>query len=371
MPPDTRTLSKTTTPGVYKRGDQYVIRYRDPEGKQRQRSARTLAEARRMKAELNADVQRGEYRPDSKVTFYEYAKEWPTLYTGRTGRGVRPMTVKEYERDLKRAMDWFGRRKLTSLTPSDIKAYAASIVESGAAAATVRRYVAPVKALLATAYEDGLIRANPAAGVRLAVPQQHQVDDDEQVKALDRDQLVRLLAGLDGWQHTMVTLAAETGLRIGELVGLTWANVDLDGRRVLVRQRIRKTDLAKPKSDRSKRDVPISGAMAKRLAELRLASRFSTPADYVFTTRTGKHLDARNTYRWLKPAMEEAGAAWAGWHSLRHTAASRWLLAGVSIAQVSRLLGHADASFTLRVYISVLPDDLPSGDTLAAAVGAG
>ena len=48
MPPDTRTLSKTTTPGVYKRGDQYVIRYRDPEGKQRQRSARTLAEARRM-----------------------------------------------------------------------------------------------------------------------------------------------------------------------------------------------------------------------------------------------------------------------------------------------------------------------------------
>ena len=42
---------------------------------------------------------------------------------------------------------------------------------------------------------------------------------------------------------------------------------------------------------------------------------------------------------------------------------------GVSIAQVSRLLGHADASFTLRVYISVLPDDLPSGDVLAAAVG--
>ena len=66
--------------------------------------------------------------------------------------------------------------------------------------------------------------------------------------------------------------------------------------------------------------------------------------------------------------MTTAGAPWAAFHSLRHTAASRWLHSGVGIAQVSRLLGHADAAFTLRVYISVLPDDLPDGDALAAAV---
>jgi integrase len=54
---------------------------------------------------------------------------------------------------------------------------------------------------------------------------------------------------------------------------------------------------------------------------------------------------------------------------MRHTAASRWLLSGVSIAQVARLLGHHDPGFTLRTYISVMPADLPDGETLALAVG--
>jgi integrase len=63
---------------------------------------------------------------------------------------------------------------------------------------------------------------------------------------------------------------------------------------------------------------------------------------------------ARNLYRWFSPAAERADVGWAAFQALRHTAATRWLLAGVSIAQVSRLLGHADAGFTLRVYVSVL-----------------
>jgi integrase len=78
---------------------------------------------------------------------------------------------------------------------------------------------------------------------------------------------------------------------------------------------------------------------------------------------------ARNLYRWFTPAAERAGVGWAAFHALRHTAASRWLLTGVSIAQVSRLLGHADPGFTLRTYISVMPADLPPGEALARAMG--
>jgi integrase len=124
----------------------------------------------------------------------------------------------------------------------------------------------------------------------------------------------------------------------------------------------------RPKSRRSIREVPISASLARELAGHRLASPISSDADCVFATRNGTAQSARNAHRWLKPAMTTAGAPWAAFHSLRHTAASRWLHSGVGIAQVSRLLGHADAAFTLRVYISVLPDDLPDGDGLAAAV---
>ncbi|MGA0069146.1 MAG: tyrosine-type recombinase/integrase [Miltoncostaeaceae bacterium] len=66
-----------------------------------------------------------------------------------------------------------------------------------------------------------------------------------------------------------------------------------------------------------------------------------------------------------------AGVEWAGFHPLRHTAASRWLQEGVNIAKVSVLLGHSDPPFTRRRYIHVIPADPPSGNELAAAVGVG
>src|SRR5436190_3598291 len=105
-----RRLVKTSTPGIYKRGGRYTVVYRDPHGKQRKRSARTLAEAREVKATLTADVKRGEYRAFSKVTFSEYAPEWIASYTGRTSRGIRPETLADYRSDLERiAIPFFGR----------------------------------------------------------------------------------------------------------------------------------------------------------------------------------------------------------------------------------------------------------------------
>jgi hypothetical protein len=93
-------LERTATPGIYKRGSRYVVTFRDPLGRQRKRSARTLAEARNLKAELTADVRRGEYRAQSKVTFAEYAPEWIGSYAGRTSRGVREATRDDYRKQL-------------------------------------------------------------------------------------------------------------------------------------------------------------------------------------------------------------------------------------------------------------------------------
>lgn len=87
-------------------------------------------------------------------------------------------------------------------------------------------------------------------------------------------------------------------------------------------------------------------------------------------TETGQPQDATNLYRrWLTAATETAGVPWAAFPSLRHTAASRRLQTGYSHAIVSRLLGHSDPAFTMRVYVHVRNDDLPDGDDIAAAVG--
>ncbi|MBL6633881.1 MAG: tyrosine-type recombinase/integrase [Thermoleophilia bacterium] len=87
------------------------------------------------------------------------------------------------------------------------------------------------------------------------------------------------------------------------------------------------------------------------------------------STASGAPGHATNHYRWFKKAAKSAGVEWAAFHTLRHTAGSRWLHSGYNHAVVSRLLGHSDAAFTMRVYVHVRNDDLPDGDDIAAAVG--
>jgi integrase len=367
-----RPLERTSTPGVYRRGGRYVYRFTGPDGRRHQGSARTLAEARRLRAEKTTDVDRGEYRPDTRVRFGEYAEKWIETYPGRTSRGIRPETLAEYRRDLRPAIERLGRRRLAEISPPDLRAYARFLGEGGAARATIARKLAPVKAMLATAHADGLIRSNPAAGLRLGIPvtSEHDPDGTEKVKVLTVGELARLVAEVpEGWRRALVNLLAQTGLRVGEALGLRWRDIYLAERRIHVRQRVRSGRVGAPKSDRGIREVPISAAMARELARIRLGSPWSRDEDLVFAGDTGGPRWARGLYTWFKPAAERAGVGWAGFHVLRHTAASRWLGSGVSLAAVSRLLGHADAAFTLRVYVHALPSDLPDGEALAAAVG--
>jgi len=112
-------LEKTRTPGVYKRGKVYVVVYRDPDGRQRQESARTFDDARRLRARRVSDVDAGEHRVPSTVTFAEYARGWIERHQG-SGRGFRESTRAEYRRDLERyVIPFLGAKRLTALRSSD------------------------------------------------------------------------------------------------------------------------------------------------------------------------------------------------------------------------------------------------------------
>ncbi|MEA2226482.1 MAG: hypothetical protein QOF04_112, partial [Solirubrobacteraceae bacterium] len=102
--------------------------------------------------------------------------------------------------------------------------------------------IAPVRALLATAVEEGLIRSNPAAGIRLAVPV--ELDEEERAKALTEEQLRAFLDELPGEWRLFFEFLAHTGLRIGEAVAVSWEHVDFGERRV----RLYRGSYAPPKS---------------------------------------------------------------------------------------------------------------------------
>jgi len=385
--PVDRVLVKTSTPGIYKRGGRYVVRYRDSRGKERKAFARTLAEARDLKTTLVADVKRGEYRQLSRATFADYAPTWIRSYAGRTSRGIRDTTKADYARELgldpdtlepldpaRGALKFFGRMRLTEIEPRDVKDYAADVAGRGVKPNTVRLALAPVKALLATAVEDGLIRSNPTAGVRIAQANGGDVDEheDEKVKALTEDELRALLAAVPDEWRLLVTLLAHAGLRVSEALPLRWSDVDFGRRRLRVRRSLSRGHIGPPKTRHGRRDVPLTEAMTRVLWNARKAPGVdAADAALIFPARDGGPLDRTQVYRVVKAAAQKAGAPWAGLHTLRHTCATILFRRGWNAVQVQKFLGHHSPAFTLAVYVHLLPDDLPEPTFLDELLGSG
>jgi integrase len=169
----------------------------------------------------------------------------------------------------------------------------------------------------------------------------------------------------------MFELLAATGVRRSELIALETRHLQLTGDKphIKIRQRARRRRgvgivVGPLKSRHAKRELPIPIALADRLAA-RVAGRAVT--DPVFATTVGTLLDGDNLAdRVLAPACAEAGVEWAGFHTFRHTVASRMFAAGRNPVQVQRWLGHHSPSFTLDTYVHLLDADL--GEPLQPSV---
>ena len=359
-----RKLVKTGTPGIYRRGGRYCVVVA-VNGRQVKRSAKTLAEARAIKASLTADVSRGEYRELSRQTFGAYASGWIETYSGRTQRGVGEQTIADYRTRLQAdAIRVLGRVPLASLTPQHVKKLAADVASRGCKPNTVRLALAPVRACLADAFEEGLIRSNPAAGVRIAKPRTVEVaelneDDEGPVKRLSDAELAAFLAECPEAWRLFFRFLSESGLRIGEASEVRFRDLDAETRTLHVRRRIYRGKIDKPKGRKTRR-VRLSVEMALELA----ADRQNRQADddaLIFTTERGGRIDPSNIMaRVLKPTADAIGVGrWPGFHTFRHTAASRLFVGGWNAKQVAKFLGHSDAAFTIRTYIHLLDEDLP------------
>jgi integrase len=368
-------MVKTKTPGVYKRGGRYVVTFRDSAGKSRKRFVATYDEARNAKRALETDVARGEFRELSRARFDEYAGEWIDTYQGRTTRGFRERTRATYRELLERdAIPFFGRARLAAIEPRDVKRFIAELDARGLKPASIRKVIAPVRALFATAVEEGLVRSNPTAGVRIAVDTTIEADAEEPTaKALTEDELRALLEHVPEKWRLLVEFQVHTGLRISETAGLEWRHVDLANRRVLVRRRYETGEFAPPKSRYGRRDVPLTAGMAAALWRIRTERR-AGDGDPVFTTERGLLLDQRRLRtKMLQPAAVAAGlgafvpngrggvraTTWVAWRSLRHTCASTLFRRGLNAKQVQLWLGHHSPAFTLATYVHLMPEDLP------------
>jgi integrase len=350
----------TRHPGIYRRGDAYTYIYRDALGRQRERAARTLDEARREKARMEKLARDGATDPSS-VTLHAFLDEWIDRYQGTGRRGFREETRSEYRALLERyAKRHFGvRAKLGQVSPNDISKFIGWLVKQpngrGGTLSdkSIKNALNPLSAALRTARREGLIPHDPSTDAQL--PHRPRVeDDDEDVRHLEQAQLVTLIALVHPDQRLLVRFTAETGLRASEVIGLDVRHLMLDGERpvVRVRQRSRAGRVGALKSAYARRDVPLSRGLVD---ELRVHVRGVERSLPLFRNEVGGRVDRDNIRnRVIKPAAEEAGVGWAGWHTLRHTCASLLFERGRNVVQVQRWLGHHSPSFTLDTYVHLL-----------------
>jgi integrase len=349
-------MRRTRYPGIFKRGRRYVVVWRH-RGRQRKESFRTIAEAREAQGRRRMP---GERQPPTRQWFEDYAMRWLDTYQGRTARGLSDTTRADYRRSIEAyAIPFFRRYRLSEIDPPDVRAFVRSLAESGMKTTSVRKNVAPLKALLATAVDDGALRSNPALGQRIHVSH-HAVNGPKGARAMSREELHLVLAALPAEWRPFFTFLAQTGLRISEALAVSWDDLDLGvAPRVRVRRQLYKGTLNALKSDHSAREVPLAPAMAMALRTMR-ADTYRGDDAPVFATRSGTPLNAHNLrHRVLQPAIKSIGLGWVSFHTFRHTCASLLFAGGKDVKQIQGWLGHADPGFTLRTYVRLLDDGRP------------
>jgi integrase len=244
------------------------------------------------------------------------------------------------------------------------------------AAKTIRNYLTVLSSLLSFAQQEGWIAANPALGLSIAPKDGNGMLSSEQV--MWPDDIARLIdAACEGLyrlvDRALYAVAAMSGLRKGECIGLRWRDVDFAGGRIRVRTQLARGDLERAPKSGEGRPVPMAGTVAAALLELRDASAWRRPDDFVFADpSTGRRLAWTPTRRRYLLALKDAGLErFSRFHDLRHSFASALAKAGRPERQIQEWCGHSSPTVTRRYMRSFAPEEAADLEAVDAAFRGG
>jgi integrase len=275
---------------------------------------------------------------------------------------VRPVTFAAYRSVVRaRVLPTLGNRKLKQVTPLDLQELYRHLQEGGLAARSVAQTHRVLHIALAQAVRWQILPRNPADGV--AAPRYRK----REFSVLTMDQAAHFLdTTRDHPQHALYVVALTTGMRQCELLGLRWADVDLDAGRLRVCRALQRGNppmFTEPKTPRSHRTILLSqravaalrSHRTRQLAHrLRVASQWED-YDLVFPNAYGRPQSPRKVLRVFQTALRHTGLPVLRFHDLRHTAATLLLTQGVHPKVVSEMLGHASIALTLDTYSHLVP----------------
>jgi len=363
---------------VAKKGKRYyavVYEGTDPKtGRERHRwyaGGTTRKEADRVLANLVKRQHDGDYRAPERITLGTYLVErWlPTVETQ-----LRPSTYESYRQNIvNHVVPALGSVPLQHLQPEDLDEFYAGLLTSGRrnggggglSVKTVRNVHGTLRKALADAHRKGTVNRNVAD---LADPPKVASRPKPEMTVWTPEQLREFLGDVESERlYPAVYLAANTGMRRGEVLGLRWQDVDLERARLSVQKALTsvlyKLDLADVKTDTGRRTIDLDprtvavlrGWRKRQLEERVLAGLRPEDAELVFAHPDGAPIHPDYFSQWFDRRVAKSEVPRIRLHDLRHTHATILLKASVPAKVVSERLGHANVAFTMNVYQHVLP----------------
>ena len=334
---------------VYKRSDGRIVgEYEDANGKRRYVSGKTKAEVRKKLRKLLADRDEGIAYDSENLTVGGYLDRWLEAVKG----SVRERTWQRHEQVVRvHLKPTIGSVKLDRLNALQVQSMYRQKLDSGLSARTVGIIHATLHKALKQAVRWSLVPRNVAEAVTPPRP------DRREIAPLTGEQTRALLNAARGDKlEALYVLAVTTGMRQGELLGLQWKDVDLEGGTLKVNRSVYEGVVSSPKTRAGRRTIRLSKLAIAALKRHRIDAATLRLSEWVFTSANGTpigHQNLRN--RSWKPLLRRAGLPDSvRFHDLRHTAASLMLGQNVPLPVVSYVLGHANPNITATIYAHML-----------------
>lgn len=328
---------------LYKRRSVWYIKIKW-RGKTIRKSTKTANKdlARRIEAKIKYEIVEGAWfkkDPGESITFRE---AWEKYLSEET-RCISIETYKRAEQAAKRILPFFGNYMLTEIAPAVLSEYKARRLADGITLSTLSKELQFVRRVFSLSKSQWqFVRQSPFEFFRLPRV------NDQRVRFLEPGQFKKILQECPSWLKGIVTLAKLTGIRRGNILTLTWSQVDLKNRLISI-------DHTK---NGERLTLPLTESAYDILASIKEAKVRYLDCPFVFH-RDGKPFTPNQLSMAFKRASNQAGIEDFRFHDLRHDFASKLVQEGNDRAKVQLLLGHKDERMTQR-YVHLKVEHLRS-----------